>query len=387
MLYSVIGLMSGSSLDGLDIVFVQLSKGSGKWTYEIIHASCYPYAEVWVEKLKNSVHLPALDYQLLHTEYGHFLGKQVNRFITENDLQFKVQLIGSHGHTAFHVPEAKMTAQLGDGAAIAAATGINVISDLRSMDIAFGGQGAPIVPIGERMLFAEHRLFLNLGGIANISVHHPTIPEEKNDYREGSGDCIAFDICPAGRVLNLLANEAGEAFDRDGALAARGRINSELLQELNGQAYYLRPYPKSLANNFGTDILYPIIKASGCGVRDALRTYTEHICLQIRAAVDSILGQGFLRQEEDGSVESDPSMLVTGGGAFNLFLIKRLKELLGEIKIGIIVPDDQTIKFKEALIMALIGALRWREEINVLSSVTGAVRDSIGGAVWIGQQG
>jgi len=386
MLYSVIGLMSGSSLDGLDIVYAQLSKSSGKWTYDIIHASCYPYPEVWVEKLKNAIHLPALDYQLLHAEYGHFLGKLVNRFIAENDLQFKVQLIGSHGHTVFHIPEAKMTAQLGDGAAIAAATGINVISDLRSMDIAFGGQGAPIVPIGERMLFPDHRLFLNLGGIANISFHHPLLPEGRNEDEVGSGECIAFDICPAGRVLNLLANEAGEEFDKDGVLAAKGRVNEGLLRELNRQVYYLKPYPKSLANNFGTDILFPIIKASGCQIPDALRTYTEHICLQTRAAIEGILGQGSLRKKDE-SVEINLSVLVTGGGAFNLFLIKRLKEALGEIRIGIIVPDDQTIKFKEALIMALIGALRWREEINVLSSVTGAIRDSIGGAVWIGQQG
>jgi anhydro-N-acetylmuramic acid kinase len=171
MIYRAIGLMSGSSLDGLDIVFTEIHENGGKWSYEILHADCYAYPTEWVERLKNAITLNALDYQLLHVEYGHYIGQQVNRFIEEHQLQYKVALVASHGHTTFHVPAKKMTAQLGDGAAIAAATRLPVVSDLRAMDIAFGGQGAPIVPIGEKLLLGDYAYFLNIGGIANISMN------------------------------------------------------------------------------------------------------------------------------------------------------------------------------------------------------------------------
>src|SRR5215213_4345753 len=169
MLYKVIGLMSGSSLDGLDIVFVEFQENAGKWNFNIIASDCYAYDSEWKEKLKQATTLNALDYQLLHSAYGHYLGQAVNRFIEEKELQYKVALVSSHGHTSFHYPQQKMTAQLGDGAAIAAVTGLPVVSDLRAMDVAFGGQGAPIVPIGEKYLFPDIDLFLNLGGIANLS--------------------------------------------------------------------------------------------------------------------------------------------------------------------------------------------------------------------------
>src|SRR5687767_774146 len=191
MVYKVIGLMSGSSLDGLDIAFVELQENGGKWSYEILQADCYEYNTAWIEKLKNAVDLNALDYQLLHTEYGHYLGKQVTLFIEKNNLHHQVNLISSHGHTTFHVPGKLMTGQLGDGAAIASEIELPVVTDLRAMDVAFGGQGAPIVPIGEKLLLGDYRYFLNLGGIANISANI-------NDT------FIAFDVCAANRVLNML---------------------------------------------------------------------------------------------------------------------------------------------------------------------------------------
>lgn len=359
MVYKVIGLMSGSSLDGLDIAFVELQENGGKWNYEILLADCLEYDKAWIEKLKNSVNLNALDYQLLHTEYGHYVGKQINFFIEKNNLYHQVNLISSHGHTTFHVPEKLMTAQLGEGAAIAAETLLPVVTDLRNMDIAFGGQGAPIVPIGEKLLLSDFDYFLNLGGIANISI-------KKDD------SFIAFDICPANRVLNMLAEEKGLPFDEDGKIAATGNINNELLQKLNELEYYKKKHPKSLANNFGIETVFPIIKQSGIIVEEAMRTYVEHICLQIR---NSILNCQL-------SIVNC-QLLITGGGAFNSFLINRLKEVLSEIKIEVIIPDENIIKYKEALIMALIGTLRWREEFNALASVTGAKRNSIGGALWI----
>lgn len=367
MVYKVIGLMSGSSLDGLDIAYVHLQEktssnkqASKSWDFELINTICYPYPDNWKQRLASAPSLSALDYQLLHAEYGHFLGEQVVRFIEEFGLLYKVQLIVSHGHTAFHWPTRKMTAQLGDGAAIAATTRINVVSDLRAMDLALGGQGAPIVPIGEELLLPGYDLFLNLGGIANVSRHSADTGFQ------------AFDVCPANRVLNTLAELEGKAFDAEGALAATGKVDQPLLQQLNALPYYSMSYPKSLANEFGTETVLPLIQQvlleRGLSVMDGLRTYVEHIAIQVGKAVET-LGGG-------------TRMLVTGGGAHNAFLVERLRSRLG---LEVVVPDKALVDYKEALIMALIGVLRWREENNVLASVTGASRDSIGGAVWIGQ--
>lgn len=361
MTYRAIGLMSGSSLDGLDIVFAEFTVNSVTWSYEILAADCYAYSEEWKEKLQSATSLNALDYQLLHTAYGHYLGQQVNQFIDAHELHYRVGLVASHGHTTFHVPQQKMTAQLGDGAAIAAHTGLPVVSDLRALDVAFGGQGAPIVPIGEKLLLKGYDLFLNLGGIANISFYHP------DQY-------VAFDVCPANRVLNLICNKVNKEYDEGGQMAALGNVHEELLKKLNELEYYQQPYPKSLANDFGTDVVYPLIRSFGLTHTDELRTYVEHIVQQLKLAITS-------RQQVAGG-----KLLVTGGGAFNTFLIQRLSEELAPVGIEVVVPDENLIKYKEALIMALIGVLRWRQEYNVLSSVTGAQRDSIGGAVWIGQE-
>lgn len=364
MTYRVIGLMSGSSLDGLDIVFAELVFDGKKWQYEILVADCLPYSDEWIHKLQDATRLNAKDYMLLHAEYGHYLGKQVNQFIEANNLHYKVALIASHGHTTFHDPAKKMTAQLGDGAAIAAVTQLPVVSDLRALDVAFGGQGAPIVPIGEKLLLGNHDFFLNLGGIANISFNK-------------DAEYLAFDVCPANRVLNMLSQDAGKVFDEGGQLAASGNINRVLFDLLNESDYYRQPFPKSLANDFGTNIVYPMIKKSGCSIPDALHTMTEHIAFQIKKSVEEL---------NTGQPAQNKSLLVTGGGANNQFLIEKLREHLSSINIDVVIPDAQLINYKEALVMALIGVLRWRQEYNVLHTVTGASRDSIGGALWIGQQ-
>lgn len=400
MVYKVIGLMSGSSLDGLDIAYVHLQESVSstkesprKWAFDILHAACYPYTEEWKQRLASAPGLSARDYQLLHADYGHFLGQQVLRFIEEHGLHYQVQLIASHGHTSFHIPARKMTAQLGDGAALAATTKINVVSDLRAMDLALGGQGAPIVPIGEKLLLSGFELFLNLGGIANISSHatsgiQPGVALTSGAQPGAGSDFIAFDVCPANRVLNQIIASTGKEYDAGGALAATGRVDEPLLQKLNKLPYYAEPYPKSLANEFGTETVYPIIAAAGLTIPDALRTYVEHIAIQISQAVGNHAGN---HPAAMGDQTAAPRrMLVTGGGAHHHFLIGRLQELLTPLGVEVAVPssdaDRALIDYKEALVMALIGVLRWREENNVLSSVTGASRDSIGGAVWIGQE-
>lgn len=364
MVYKAIGLMSGSSLDGLDIAYVHFQETGGKWSMAIQQTACYPYSPDWIQRLQQATQLPAWEYQLLHADYGHYLGQAVNRFIEEHGLEHKVDMVASHGHTSFHLPHRGMTHQLGDGAAIAAETGLPVISDLRTLDVAFGGQGAPIVPIGEKLLLADYGFLLNIGGIANLS------------FRSGER-YYGYDVCPANRVLNLLVQPYGLQMDAGGALASRGMVQQDLLAALDKLEYYGLPYPKSLANDFGTDLVFPLITDYGLSVEDALHSYSEHIAL--RVAQDLLV-----IADREGLPLAGQQMLVTGGGALNNWLVSRLIAQLQPLGVTVVVPEPQLVNFKEAVIMALIGVLRWREETNVLSSVTGAKRDSVGGALWLG---
>lgn len=363
MVYNVIGIMSGSSLDGLDIAFVTLTEVRGKWEYKIKVADCLPYTPEWIAQLSTAVTLSARDYLILHTRFGHYIGEKVQAFIAAHQLDHQVHFIASHGHTTFHIPGQRTTAQLGDGAAITAVTGLPVINELRAMDVALGGQGAPIVPIGEQLLLPGYHFYLNLGGIANISARPET-------------GFVAFDVCPCNRVLNALAAQLGRAYDEGGNLAAGGVSDDKLLASLHALPYYAEAYPKSLANDFGTDTVLPLIQSYKISVQGKLATYTQHIAAQVAAAAKVILEQETL---SPGAYK----MLVTGGGALNTFLVNSLREELQALDIEVEVPDELTIQYKEAAIMALMGALRWRQESNVLSSVTGAERDSIGGALWV----
>lgn len=356
--------MSGSSLDGLDIAYVHLHETGGRWSMDIQHTACYPYSKDWQERLRSATHLPALDYMLLHTDFGHYIGGSVNTFIEHFGLEHKVDMVASHGHTSFHLPMRGMTHQLGDGAAIAAETRLPVISDLRALDIAFKGQGAPIVPIGEKLLLGDYGFLLNLGGIANLS------------FRAGDR-YFGFDVCAANRVLNMLVHPLGLEMDKGGALAAAGVTDPGLLEELNQLDYYGLPYPKSLANDFGTDLVYPLVAGRGLRIEDALHTFIEHIAIQVAHNISAVAGK-------ESIVLGGQQLLVTGGGALNEHLVSRLSAHLEPLGVRVVVPDRQLVEYKEAVIMALIGVLRWREEFNVLSTVTGARRDSIGGALWLG---
>jgi len=358
MLYRVIGVMSGSSLDGLDIVFAELQEQQGKWTYKLVAAECLPYTIELQSQLRDAIHLSAKEYFLLHSAYGKYIGNQINRFIDKYELHYQVALIASHGHTSFHIPP-YMTAQLGDGAAIAAVTGLPVISDLRSMDVALGGQGAPIVPIGEKLLFKDFDFFLNIGGIANISVNLP------DKY-------VAFDICAANRVLNMLVAQMGKEYDENGSIAATGSVDETVLNQLNALDYFQQSYPKSLANDFGTEVVYPMM-TKGLSIPDALRTYNAHIAYQVALSVTPHL---------NAIPKSEYKMMITGGGAFNGFLVDEIRQHLERFQVEVVVPDAGLVAYKEALIIGLYGVLRWREESNTIATVTGAERDSVGGAVY-----
>ncbi len=352
--------MSGSSLDGLDIAHVQLDEVRGKWTYQLLHTACIPYANNWLHSLQQAANMQVGEFLKLNTDYGRYLGEKVNEFIAENGIEHQVHFIASHGHTVFHEPEHRTTFQLGDGAALAATTKLPVISDLRSLDVALGGQGAPIVPIGDKMLFSDYDYLLNIGGIANITVYE-------------HGNPVAFDICPANQIMNNLASRVGKLMDENGAMAASGKLLPGLLDELNEALYYRLLPPKSLSNEAAQDIIFPKLSQSEHSVADMLHTMCVHIAQQVAAAV---------RQSPHGKEMA--SLVATGGGAFNGFLVEQLRQELSPLNVTVVVPDAEVVKYKEALVMALIGTLRWREETNVLSSVTGAVKDSCGGALWLG---
>ncbi len=359
MVYKVIGLMSGSSLDGLDIAHVQLEEVRGQWSYQLLHTACKPYNDEWLSLLQQAANLSVSAFLKLNTRYGRYLGEQINDFIAENAIQHQVHFIVSHGHTVFHEPGSQTTFQLGDGASIAAVSGLPVISDLRALDVALGGQGAPIVPIGDKLLFGNYDYLLNLGGIANMTVYENGCP-------------IAYDICPANQVLNRLAEREGLAMDEGGAIAATGGLLLDVLDGLEANSYYKLPSPKSLSNEDAIGMAFPALSESSHSTADLLHTVTVHIARQIAAEVAKAPHN-----------KGEAALLVTGGGAFNTYLITLLTGLLAPLGVKVVVPDDALVKYKEALVMALIGTLRWREEANVLSSVTGASKDSCGGALWM----
>jgi len=346
--YFAIGLMSGTSLDGVDIAYCRFIENNGKWEFDIIDATTVEYSEEWIERLTNSMKSDAESLALLNIEYGHYLGSITREFIREKG--FAPDLISSHGHTIFHQPEKKLTLQAGDGAAIAAVTGITTVCDFRSTDVALGGQGAPLVPIGDKLLFSEYDYCINIGGIANISY-------------EDKGKRIAYDICPANMALNYLSEKRSQKFDADGRMAATGNSDENLLSELNSLKYYNLNPPKSLGKEWVFDSFFSIIEKHSVSVEDLLNTVTEHIAGQISTIL-----------------QKPGKALITGGGANNTFLINRIKE---KSKTEIVIPGRTLIDFKEALIFAFMGVLRWRNEINIFSSVTGAALDHSGGAVYI----
>ena len=346
--YRVIGLMSGTSLDGLDIACCTFSRDD-RWHFELHEATTISYDERWRERLRSAHTLSGLELAQLHVDLGVLHGAWVKNFMRNHSVQ--ADFIASHGHTIFHQPHLGTTLQIGSAPHIAAATGVDVIADFRTTDVAHGGQGAPLVPIGDLWLFGNYPMCLNLGGIANVSVKESLHME-------------AFDIGLCNMALNHFSEKLGEAYDRDGALSRMGSVNELLLEQLNSLDFFKQPAPKSLGKEFWVNEFLPVVDRAGVNKHDALRTITEHIAIQIGEA---------LRKREQGEI------LVTGGGAHNGFLMERIAE---HTQHKVVVPEKKIVDFKEALIFAFLGALRMADEPNALASVTGAKRDSVGGAIY-----
>ncbi len=339
--------MSGTSLDGLDLVAVEFWQKDGKWYYNIAAAETVTYPEDWIDNLKKAPTLPGQQLIQLNTEYGRYLGKKTKAFIEKT--RFEPELITSHGHTIFHQPEKGYTFQLGSGFEIAATTGITTVADFRSGDVALGGQGAPLVPAGDKLLFSAFNYCLNLGGFANISF-------DENNSRK------AFDICPVNFVFNYFAAKKGLRFDKNGDLGRKGNIDFLLLKKLNSLDFYKKEPPKSLGREWVESEFLPVLDKYECAEPDKIRTVYEHAAQQISKII-----------------RNDGKILVTGGGAWNTFLIELIE---AKTNIKITIPPREIVDFKEALVFAFLGVLRLQNMINCFASVTGAKHDHSAGVVF-----
>lgn len=347
------GLMSGTSMDGIDIVACAFSKSSAGWKYEVLASDFIPYNAYWKNKLQSANSLTGFELIHLHKNYGVFCGQHLDRFQLNHHL--KIEVAGSHGHTIFHNPDKLVSFQLGDGAAIYALSNIPTVSDFRAVDVCLAGEGAPLVPIGDELLFSEYDFCLNLGGIANVSLNN------KENKR------IAWDIAGCNLLLNTIVAELGLSYDEGGKIAATGTVNPELVNKLNQQEYYKLAAPKSLDKDRMLADFLPVIALFPISTPDKLACVSNHIAEQISLSI-----QPFIKS-------SNQKILITGGGAWNDFLIQEIKKNLA---IQVIVPDEKTINFKEAIIFAFLAVLRVLNIENSLKTVTGANKDSLGGSLF-----
>lgn len=347
--YNVIGVMSGTSLDGVDLAHIQFQIKNNKWTFEILECETIAYHSEWISILKTAVDYTKIQLEELNKNYTQLLASIISDFISKYKIE-NLDAVCSHGHTILHQPQNCFTLQIGNLPEIAALTKQNIVCDFRVQDVQLGGQGAPLVPIGDRILFADYEYCMNLGGFSNVSF-------EKNNSR------IAFDISAVNTVLNFYANQLGLDYDDKGIISRTGNLDSDLLNELNALDFYKKNHPKSLGFEFVKEVILPIIESYTISIEDKLHTFTEHIAIQIAVALNRF------EVEKKGQ----KSMLITGGGAYNDFLVERIQFHLPEIKI--IIPSLKILEFKEALIFGLLGVLKLRDEVNALQSVTGALYD------------
>lgn len=344
--FKVVGMMSGTSMDGLDIVLCDFTKDQGSWSYTVMGSSLVKYPASLARRLAGAAQLSGADLMALDADYGEFLGNAARKFL--EGMQEVPDFIASHGHTVFHQPQKGFTLQIGNPNALHASSGLPVIADFRSLDVALGGQGAPLVPIGDALLFAPYDICLNLGGIANLSSGQ-------------SGERNAFDICFCNMPLNYLMNTIGKKYDGRGERASKGKINPALLEKMKGFYRRLRKSRPSLGRELFEESMVPLI-SSRIPLEDKLATVVESTAMEIA----------------DAAKETGGDMLCTGGGVFNSFLMSRILHHCGD-DVSVIVPDDEVVKFKEAIVFAFLGVLRFRGDTNCLKSVTGASRDSSGG--------
>ena len=346
--YFVLGVMSGTSLDGIDLAYIHFIK-EDKWSYEIIKAETIAYDEAWETKLREGIEYSKIHLDDLNQSYTKLLAAIINGFIEKYQVK-DIDAVCSHGHTILHQPENKLTLQIGNLKEIAQLINQNVVCDFRVQDVQLGGQGAPLVPIGDQLLFSDYTYCVNLGGFSNIST-------ALNNER------IAYDICPVNIVLNHYVQQLGVPYDDKGIIAASGIVNQSLLEKLNSLSFYSQLPPKSLGLEWVRSMIFPLIDSFKLSVKDILRTFIEHVAIQIGSVL----------------IKDKSSVLFTGGGVYNLFLMKRVVEYAVS---EVVIPEAELIEYKEALIFGFLGVLKLREEVNVLASVTGVEEDHSSGNIF-----
>ena len=355
--YHGIGLMSGTSLDGIDLAYCRFEQSEEGWSFELVHAETVDMDPKWHDRLVCLPDQDAVTYAKTHVYFGHYLGQVTADYIKRNGL--KPQFVASHGQTIFHQPEKNFTSQIGDGETFVSYLDCPLVCNFRNKDVALGGQGAPLVPFGEKYLFPENRLFLNLGGFSNLTVGE-----------------IAFDVCACNMALNWLVKniDPNLKYDEDGKIAFSGQLDEGFLAALNALDYYAADPPKSLGAEWFEASLLPILVHYDLPVPDKLRTYTHHIALQVAAAVDTM--------EETGD-----ELMVTGGGAHNSFLMEEIGAELKKVGVSLKSVDPMVVDYKEAIIFAFLGLNTLLGNANVLPSVTGARRGAPGGSVHVPVKG
>jgi anhydro-N-acetylmuramic acid kinase len=361
----ILGAMSGSSLDGLDLAVSQFdfSENGELRHWVLLEGTTIPFSESWRKRLSSLPDATAVELAVADADLGAWIGQAASSYLSQ--LKVSVDAIASHGHTVFHFPDRGLSLQIGSGAAIAAQTGITTVDDFRMQDVQSGGQGAPLAPLADQLLFPEYVLLLNLGGIANLSMRF-------------GAKYIAFDSTGANQVLDALAKQLGIPFDDGGQQAAKGQLIPDLLKQALALPYHKQSYPKSLGNDWVQQQLLPLYKSAQGSIPDKLHT----ACRQIARCIAADLAKAI---EHEGLMPDQARMMVSGGGALNTFLVQCIREECEKIcSLAVELPSPAVIHYKEAVLMGLMGAMRLRHQANVLPSVTGARRAVCGGAVHAG---
>jgi anhydro-N-acetylmuramic acid kinase len=344
--------MSGTSLDGIDLCEAEFKFENKHWTFDIIKSETIAYPKPWVNTLKSIHLLSKQEIYQIDEKYTKYLAEIISGFMTNPE---NIDLVCSHGHTAFHQPEKNFTYQIGNLPELAQQIQKTVVCDFRTADVVLGGQGAPLVPIGDRLLFPDYGYCINIGGFVNVSF-------EDKGFRK------AFDICPANKVLNYYAEKLGLNYDDKGKIASQGKCSNDLLSELNSIKFYKQNPPKSLGVEWLEKEMLPLLENYNLAHKDKLNTLCHHIAFQISKVLKN----------------KNSKVLITGGGAYHEYLIECIKSYstIGELHI----PEAKIVDFKEALIFGFLGILKIRNEVNVLKSVTGAQKDHCSGVVFLGNK-
>lgn len=343
--------MAGSSADGVTAALIRYwTKGTSDWDYELLVGEAWPYPPSLQEKLQRPLSAQTPE-DLLHLSitYTDWTATQIRRFIAP----YTCDLIAWHPHNVFHEPRAGLTWSLGDSERLRALTGLPVVTHFRARDLATGGTGAPLIPNADQLLFATYEALINLGGIANLT-HLP------------SG--TAYDITPCNQLLDALARQVNPSlpYDDSGQIAAQGKRLPDLAEKIESHPFFTLPPPKALDNRtVQRDFVLPFLSYPASPI-DKLHTAVQIIVGQLARALIAV---------------SAKTYTVTGGGAFNTFLVQLLTERVAPHTITFCPAPQPLILYREAIGFGLLGLLRWLGLPNTHKRWTGSSRSHSSGTL------